>query len=157
MPGEDSEDTWDQVGVRRHIPGEDTSRSEDTWASEDIVRAPSPCQGTYYWSEAMCVRKDNCRRQVWRRHASSRRHVGGRRRFPKTGRAKTRVVAKTHGRAKTLPEDRSGEDTRRREDTPGREDTWAKTPREDRSGEIVAKTRGRHIRRRQPQPREAVF
>ena len=127
--------------------GKDTCHREDTWAREDA----SP-------------------RQVWRRRASSRRHVGGRRHFPKTGRAKTRVVAKTHGRAKTLPEDRSGEDTHHHKDTWAGEDTsqrqvWRrpKSPRRHRRAKtrrantpIVAKTRGRHIESRQPQPREAV-
>ena len=75
----DYADTWASLG-------DDISRSEDTWASEDTLSEHCPGQ-------------DTCRERV-------------RRYLPKTGRAKARVVAKTRGRAKTLPEDKSGEDTR---------------------------------------------
>ena len=73
----------------------------------------------------MCVSEDTCRRQVWRRHASSRRHVCVRRHVLKTGRAQTRVVAKTHGRAKTLPDDRSGEETRKQPSLTQPCEVWA--------------------------------
>ena len=79
----------------------------------------------------MCVREDNCRRQVGRRHASSRRRVSVRRHVTKPGRARTRVAVKTRGRAETFPEDRPGEATR------PHEDTWAG---EDSSRRLLPKT-----------------
>ena len=128
MPGKDSEDTWASEGT---FPAK-TLLGAKTWASKEISRAQSPCQGTYR-SEAMCLQEDSCPRQVGRRHASSQRHVGVRRHVPKTGRARTRVVVKTHGRAKTLPEDRFGEDAHRREDTWAREEP-CKTGRRRHAG-----------------------
>ena len=136
------------MDVRRHIPGEDTSRSEGTWTSEDTSRAQSPCQGTCR-SEAKCVREDSGRRQVRQRHASSRRHVAGRRHVPKTGRARTPVVA--CGRLKTFSEDRSCEDTFRREDTYGR----AKTRPEDRSLWRKPTSSRRHVGARRHSQRQA--
>ena len=112
--------------------GEGTRRREDTWAGEDHPQ--NRLGEDRRRREDTWAGEDTARRHVWRRPASSRRRVGARRHFPKTGRVKTRfianirVVVRTRGRAKT-----------------GRANTLS-----------VAKTRGRHIERRQPQPREAL-
>ena len=104
--------------------GKDTCRREDTREGEDT--SPRQAGKDTRRRGNTWAGEDTSQRQVWRRHASSRRHMGGRRRFPKTGLAKTQVVAKTCGCANT-----------------GRANTL-----------IVAKTRGRHIKSRQPQPRD---